>query len=73
MQFQVEIIQKMSAIIEIYAPNEETALRKVNEMISKDAIPLDSFYMEEADAVVKHADNILIFPDPTNRRMERNF
>ncbi len=52
MRFQVEITQKMAAVVEINAPDEDAALQEANEMISKDIISSDSFHMEEASAVI---------------------
>ncbi len=64
MRFQVEITQKMAAVVEINAPDEDAALQEANEMISKDIISSDSFHME---------DNILIFTRPANGRLQRKF
>lgn len=73
MRFQVEITQKMATVIEINAANEDAALRKANEMISKDIIPPASFHMEEAMAAVKQPDNILLFTKPADGGLRRKF
>ncbi|WP_338547698.1 hypothetical protein V1225_05060 [Emergencia sp. JLR.KK010] len=73
MRFQVEITQKMAAVVEINAPDEDAALQEANEMISKDIISSDAFHMEEAAAVIKQSDNILIFTRPANGGLQRKF
>ncbi|MCI9640157.1 MAG: hypothetical protein HFE72_08580 [Emergencia sp.] len=67
MRFQVEITQKMMAVVEISAPDEHAALRRANEMICRDKISQDAFHMEEAIAVVKQPNNILMFTNPKSR------
>lgn len=59
--FDVEIVQTIKVVKRIIAQDMQDAVRKGNNIVSNDEIPLEEYQMLEADVKANKADNVIPF------------